>query len=642
MCYLKQLQYQQAIEECNASLYNNSDSIKSLYRLAQAYLGLNEFNSASNTLTRLLRIDHKNIDGIKLMVELKKRQEENQLNNSAIGTILYSLQQEKITNESAIDGLRSLVYDDVNHAKDFGRLYGLQWLTKYISDILALETNQNNKMNHNSLDGVIKGLKLLHGLCSYEYFIHHYVDMTYDDDQMPESCHQNLFLYENKLSLYKLCQLMSHYDLHIVKIIVNIIVQIMKHCNQDEPLDPTLANAFNQRYMIPTTNDSDAPLHQAESKITSQSSNDSDFIPNSNQEEIIEIISKGAAKLDQMEKHQQKMASNEDVEDIKATLKTLKQTISNVKNPKNTTTTSDKKSDRKRFENVNYVGFHEHTARQMLQGFIIALNHLYEHKNDHQMKDHDNDYVETFIVIHAALTAFLSEVHHYISDHDVKTAPLDTRYESTEDRKKRFKLTKEMQYRAYRHITWAIEEGLIQSIINYIDDDNKRVHQEAMNALGRIVYVTESDDVIKANLLPLLISEDDPMNDNSTDSCVSLTTRVYKHPIELCRKRASIECALYISSKPELAVWALDQPKQGEGVRQLLRLVVSGDERCQAIAAEVMCLASSSDANTMLSPIVASGIYYDAVLCRCLFEYRGLARRGSVGFEESQQSCNRI
>ena len=118
--------------------------------------------------------------------------------------------------------------------------------------------------------------------------------------------------------------------------------------------------------------------------------------------------------------------------------------------------------------------------------------------------------------------------------------------------------------------------------------------QRAAACFGRLVSALDDDDLLKSRLEPFLVGKDTPPPQPGDPL----------PPMDKCRRRAVMEAALFLS-RPEVGSWALGA---GGGVQQLLLLTASGDDRCQEVAAEVMCLASTCECGSaQLSSLVSSG-----------------------------------
>lgn len=118
--------------------------------------------------------------------------------------------------------------------------------------------------------------------------------------------------------------------------------------------------------------------------------------------------------------------------------------------------------------------------------------------------------------------------------------------------------------------------------------------QRSGACFGRLVNALDDDEAVKRRLEPYLEGRDRPML-RPGDPLPSM---------DKSRSRAIMEGALFLS-KPEIASWALGE---GGGIQQLLLLTSSGDDRCQEVAAEVMCLASTCESGSaLLANVIESG-----------------------------------
>jgi hypothetical protein len=118
--------------------------------------------------------------------------------------------------------------------------------------------------------------------------------------------------------------------------------------------------------------------------------------------------------------------------------------------------------------------------------------------------------------------------------------------------------------------------------------------QRASACFGRLACALDNDELLKFHLEAFLIGKDSP----------ALRPGDPLPSMDKCRLRALMEGSLFLA-KPEIGSWALGE---GGGIQQLLLLTSSGDDRCQEVAAEVMCLAATCESGSaQLSPIVSSG-----------------------------------
>ena len=212
-----------------------------------------------------------------------------------------------------------------------------------------------------------------------------------------------------------------------------------------------------------------------------------------------------------------------------------------------------------------------------------------------------------YSLISESISALLSQHEDYFE----ADKAVDMRLESTAERKARIRRQEALEYRAKNHIQWAIDSGLLDTLIEHIDHDNSSIRHHASLCLGKLVnsYDIEKDSQMKSYLSPYLPGRSDGAfpGEEEEKRVVELKEAdglLDEQPaIPICRRRAALEATLLVA-KPELGAWALRQPG---GLKQLLMLVSTGDHRCQGIAAEVMCLAASNDSvSTLLAPMLAT------------------------------------
>lgn len=236
-----------------------------------------------------------------------------------------------------------------------------------------------------------------------------------------------------------------------------------------------------------------------------------------------------------------------------------------------------------------------------------------------------------------AFVAFISDSPEYISPEKV----IDTRMESLEDRKKRMKETRMLKKRSKQHAKWAVEMGVLDALSELIDSNNALIRQRAGVCVGRIVNSVDDEETSKGYLQKYLVhcdsssvvcvpppmqGEDDPdleiadMGSTMTPSTAesksspdSTEPRRVLTAMEVYRRRAGLESSLFITNRPELGSWALEQQ---EGVNQLLVLVASCDPRCQEVAAEV-CVFMCSCVHVFIYVCVCSCAPVFIYICVC-------------------------
>lgn len=184
-------------------------------------------------------------------------------------------------------------------------------------------------------------------------------------------------------------------------------------------------------------------------------------------------------------------------------------------------------------------------------------------------------------------SAFVSDLPDYVSPAKI----IDTRLESLEERKERFKVEKFLKERSKRHAKISIDEGFFDNLLSLLKHDNPLVRQRAGFGLGKLTHSLDTDDDMKIYLQPYV--------------CVSQDNDDQLPNLEVIKVRAAIEAALLIT-RADLGIWALNQ---AQGVQQIMFLATLGDSDCQELASEVMCLAAGTEeGSTLLAPLVSSGI----------------------------------
>eukprot|EP01034_Spumella_vulgaris_P029108 gene29108-36099_t len=214
-----------------------------------------------------------------------------------------------------------------------------------------------------------------------------------------------------------------------------------------------------------------------------------------------------------------------------------------------------------------------------------------------------------FEVIYSVLTDSLSAFLSTGADYFEHNREVDARLENLAERKTRLREQRILKTRSTNHSTWAIECGLLALLVEHTDSEQGAVRQNAANCLGKLINFYDNEAQIKLKLEPYLQGHEEEEDNNElhgeSKRVVELRDETAPPSVPQCRRRAALE-AILLMSNPELGSWALALPG---GVPQLLFLVATTDARCQEIAAEVMCLAASSDASSgQLSSIVSSGV----------------------------------
>jgi len=233
---------------------------------------------------------------------------------------------------------------------------------------------------------------------------------------------------------------------------------------------------------------------------------------------------------------------------------------------------------------VPYLNAQE--ANIVLEGFDEALKNVKQESRG-----------DLFPLLVDAIAAFVNEASNYFSP-DEETI-MDPRLETLEQRKLRMQKQRLAKKRSKMHATAAVQSGIFNRLVSYLDSWHPLWRSKAVSCLGRIVLALDDDEVAKKAIASdMFISLD-----MAEAECNKSSTRSV---VEQYRQRAAITSVLFVA-RAELGVWALQQPG---GMQQITRLIsVTNDERSQDLAAEVICHAAASpDGGPLLAPLLESGI----------------------------------
>jgi hypothetical protein len=158
--------------------------------------------------------------------------------------------------------------------------------------------------------------------------------------------------------------------------------------------------------------------------------------------------------------------------------------------------------------------------------------------------------------------------------------------DSLEIRKERQRRVRLLKIRSKQHAVWALQEGILSSLISYLDDSNPSIRGGAALCMGRIATAFDSEEKLKPLLLDILkgsfsILEEEEcqvveLQENQDINDIPGPKGTYTHPpMWICKQRAALTIALFTAS-PELGVWALEKPG---GLPQLMLLISTGDVR---------------------------------------------------------------
>jgi hypothetical protein len=214
----------------------------------------------------------------------------------------------------------------------------------------------------------------------------------------------------------------------------------------------------------------------------------------------------------------------------------------------------------------------EYHVKHIINGFLSALTSIN---------------MELFSTSVDAFSAFLSETSNYFGADVI----IDNRLQSIVDRKERFKIQKVTKRRSKENSQYSFDMKALSIIFECLDSDNALIRQRSAVCLGRMIQSLDNEDHIKLLAKEFLFGSE--KDKEKKLPCISL-----------CRKRAQLEAALLMTC-PSIGVWSLEQ---NGGIHQILFLISSQDIKCQDIAAEVMCLAASTESGgTLLAPILSCG-----------------------------------
>lgn len=231
----------------------------------------------------------------------------------------------------------------------------------------------------------------------------------------------------------------------------------------------------------------------------------------------------------------------------------------------------------------------EHCGRALL----CSLHHLLGRRSS-----------DTYAVVADTISAFISDCGDYFQ----AEVEVDSRLESMEQRRRRIKHVELLKKRSKQHTSWAVEGGILDRLVVNMDSCDRVVRHNSSSCLGKLVNY-HGDDVerLKNRLMPHLkghVSEFDAISEEKQVVELDDLSQEAMISIEQVRIRAALEATLLISN-PDLGLWALELPG---GISQLHALISTGDHRCQELAAEVICLASSMEAGgKLIKSIISNG-----------------------------------
>jgi hypothetical protein len=230
--------------------------------------------------------------------------------------------------------------------------------------------------------------------------------------------------------------------------------------------------------------------------------------------------------------------------------------------------------------------------------------------------DHDGkEDASTELCLHAldCLSTFLSSFSNYLTP-DVE---VDYRMETLPQRKIRGVRQRIIRYREYYHAIWALEVGILDTIIPAVNSLMSSVKIRAIPCFGRLITNAcdeKNPDYVAPNLKDgqsapegdLLVKS--YLRDHFSESASSVVIRE-KMPQMLSHTRIA---GALLACHPEMGVWALNI---GNAMQNVALLIASGDEKAQEVASEVVCLASATtEGAELLRPLLESGAITQSLL----------------------------
>jgi tetratricopeptide (TPR) repeat protein len=504
--YLKVSKFSAAAEDCERAIELNPASTKAYYRLASALYNLGEDKKAYNNLSKLLSMDPKNADGVKLMRDVRQRIQDEERNSTPISKTLQALQNSvsnRDTSNSAssssgdnkpvplpmiLKELASMCADDKYNAVDFGKRDGVRLIGDVLSNHLAVSSSSTSTKDNIS----VLALRVFALVGTQKIFVQHFVDMV-TAETSANSTREIEQIDDDSVCVYD----------SRGKLLFARIVELISSKNAD----------------IAT-----AALHAAVQHLKSFAEHE---------EETAEQAAAAAASAGS--------TGHASVVSIP--------TLPNA----------------------------------MICAFLNALNHAL-----------DSGDPVLFITAADAFSAFISNSPAYLTAAKL----VDSRYENLADRKERMRAQKYLHDRAEKHGRLAVKDcHCIQTLCKLLDSENPLMRQRAGVCFGHLLKSFDDEALVKSALQPFI---------DATDQYSEGSGGVAGKSIVPFRQRACITGALLMSTKSELGVWALEQR---QGVQQLLVLVSTNDVRCQEVAAEVMCLCSSTENGPpLLAPVVECNV----------------------------------
>ena len=482
--------------------------------------------------------------------------------------LIYLKKGEKIE-----DGLKSLIYlcvEGKSHAMDILRKGGLLWLSDFINDLMISNSssfNQSQRSNFLSL-----ALRVLSAACSYPEFVKAAVDLgrNVDEDIVgSELSSENALIVENSFLQWKnICELttkigngesmdkITDYEAAI-EAIMALSIRILKALplhQEKRPKDSTIVETNADQETHNTSEAHDEDSSDMEPRVTQLEDGDEGSNSSSGQQN-------------------------------KANNHVRKEPIARKRDVKTASTQKSSGSEEEEPE----LFLRSLPCKRLLFAWKEVLERSVSISARVTSSTQSEELESRIIqIICDALSSFVSDT----PDYSGAAQPLDTRNETMEQRKKRVKVATLLRKRAQTHARWVLETRAWEAVIHALDASAQGSRTAASVCFSRLAIALDNDNALKAFVKQFLYGSEDGCDDASPP------------PVDKCRLRAAVEVALLLS-RPELGSWALGLPG---GAQQLMLLVSTEDERCQEVAAEVMCYCASTDtASPLLTLAVSSG-----------------------------------
>jgi len=501
------------VKDCTDALEIRPQTLKALYRRAQAHMILKDAAPAVRDLSLLIHLDPKNADAMALLRQAKNSAVRDHVGISEPQRLLRLLQTSLDASEEAdkvdalLRALLGLCTEESSHAKEFTRHGGIKLVCK-----VGAQRGKEHARGRAILSTVVT---LLCSICNNASVAVDWVSLELPETSIPvgeeraEEEVVELLHKDGKLSLEKLCELVdpSFWGVETSQAALTGIMRILKA----QPLAKESAG-------VPAVDKT--PLPDGASRVQELSDEEDQVPPLPPQSELVS----------------EPFLSSE-------------------------------------------------LARHVLRACVRALHC----KN-----------TELLSLACDALVALWSEVGDYFTPETI----VDSRMESLESRKNRMRRVGVLRRRAKRNVALALEENALPALVFVLNSNDALERARALACFGRLITTVEDDAVprkkdspepeedllLKAHIKEFLTASD--------------AESVSMPPLEKIKSRATVTSAL-MTAKPELGIWALQQPN---GMRHVMHLISTGDIRCQDVAAEVLCLAASADAGQeLLATALQSG-----------------------------------